>query len=57
MPFQLILKNKMHFYKKGIPDNVINNWKYWEFEEYIKMHNEESEDGKMTNLIDLKKGN
>lgn len=50
MPFDTILKNKMHFYKEpwNISDKDINEWAYWYFEEIIKKVNTPNPDKTMT---------
>lgn len=40
-----ILKNKFEWMdQKGIDTTVINNWFYWEYEEFIKLLNERNKD-------------
>ena len=50
MPFDIISKNKMHFYKApwNMSDDNINKLSYWFFEEIIKKVNAPDNDKKIT---------
>jgi hypothetical protein len=50
MPFELISKNKIFFYKEpwSISDNDMNQWPYWWFEEVIKAANKKPNEKSMT---------
>lgn len=45
MPFELISKNKIFFYKEpwNLSDRDMNYWPYWWFEEVIKSANKKSD--------------